>query len=162
MAHMNISNTLWNDTKEAKIAYAEQLFDRVVNWQDYHYTGDDGQVVYPFKDKTIADKFQSKLNDIFLKNYIEFQTFLNTKNINGVIDTWQEVEEFLQNITDDEAMTLMNLVADIQEASGQLNIRMSTETPGMLEAVTRTGTPDINSSRLNNETGEIRIVYTYE
>lgn len=159
---MNISNTLWNDTKEAKIAYAEQLFDRVVNWQDYHYTGDNGQTIYPFADKTDLDKFQDKLNKIFLTHYTEYKTFLNTKGVDGVIDTWQDVEEFLRNITDDETMTLMKLFMDLEAAAGNLNIRMSTTHEGMLEAVTGSDQPLITKSNLDAETGAINIVYTYE
>lgn len=161
MAQMNISNLLWNDTKDAIIALAKQIKDDTVSWQDYHYTGDDGQIVYPFNSKTEADKFQGKLNEIFLTHYTDYQTFLHTKGIEGVIDTWKDVEEFLENITDDEAMTLMKLVGDLQEASGNLNIRMSEQQPGIMEAVTRTETPVITSSNLD-EAGNINIVYTYE
>lgn len=158
---MNISNLLWNDTKDAIIALAKQIKDDTVSWQDYHYTGDDGQIVYPFNSKTEADKFQSKLNEIFLTHYTDYQTFLHTKGIEGVIDTWKDVEEFLENITDDEAMTLMKLIGDLQEASGNLNIRMSEQQPGIMEAVTRTETPVITKSNLD-EAGNINIVYTYE
>lgn len=158
---MNISNLLWNDTKDAIIALAKQIKDDTVSWQDYHYTGDDGQIVYPFNSKTEADKFQGKLNEIFLTHYTDYQTFLHTKGIDGVIDTWKDVEDFLKNITDDEAMSLMRLIGDLQEASGNLNIRMSEQQPGIMEAVTRTETPVITSSNLD-EAGNINIVYTYE
>jgi hypothetical protein len=161
MAQMNISNLLWNDTKEAKIALAQQIFDNI-NWNDYYYIGDDGSTVYPFSSKDNLDKFQSRLNEIFLTHYTDFQKFLNTKGIEGVIDTWKDVEEFLQNITDDETMTLMKLMGDLQAASGQLNIRMSTETPGLVEAVTRTDSPLISKSYINTETGAINVVYTFE
>lgn len=161
MAQMNISNLLWNDTKDAIIALAKQIKDDTVSWQDYHYTGDDGQIVYPFNSKTEADKFQGKLNEIFLTHYTDYQTFLHTKGIDGVIDTWKDVEDFLENITDDEAMSLMRLIGDLQEASGNLNIRMSEQQPGIMEAVTRTETPVITSSNLD-EAGNINIVYTYE
>ena len=160
MSQMNISNLLWNDTKEAKIALAQQIFDNI-NWNDYYYIGDDGSTVYPFSSKGNLDKFQSKLNEIFLTHYTDFQKFLNTKGIEGVIDTWKDVEEFLQNITDDETMTLMRLIGDLQEASGQLNIRMSEEVPGMMEAVTRTEVPVIGDSHIDDR-GNINIVYTYE
>ena len=160
MAQMNISNLLWNDTKEAKIALAQQIFDNI-NWDDYYYIGDDGRTVYPFSSKGNLDKFQSKLNEIFLTHYTDFQKFLNTKGIEGVIDTWKDVEEFLQNITDDETMTLMRLIGDLQEVSGQLNIRMSEEVPGMMEAVTRTEVPVIGDSHIDDR-GNINIVYTYE
>ena len=162
MAEMKISNTLVNDTSSNKIAYARQLFDDRLNWEDYHYIGDEGQAVYPFEGKTDLDKFQEKLNEIFLTHYTDYQVFLHTKGIDGVIDTWKDVEEFLQNITDDETMTLMKLIGDLEEASGQLNIRMSEETPGMLEAVTKTSEPLITKSHIDKETGAIKIVYTFE
>lgn len=160
MAQMNISNLLWNDTKEAKIALAQQIFDNI-NWNDYYYIGDDGSTVYPFSSKGNLDRFQSKLNEIFLTHYTDFQKFLNTKGIEGVIDTWKDVEEFLQNITDDKTMTLMKLIGDLQEASGQLNIRMNEEVPGMMEAVTRTEVPVIGDSHIDDR-GNINIIYTYE
>ena len=166
MAQMNISNTLWNDTKEGKIALAEQLFYDKLNWDDYYYYGDSGEKVYPFKDPTTSqplyEKFQDKLNNIFLTHYTEYQTFLHTKGIDGVIDTWRDVEEFLQNITDDETMTLMKLIGDLEQASGQLNIRMNSDIPGMLDAVTKTSEPLITKSHIDKETGAIKIVYTFE
>ena len=165
MAQMNISNTLWNDTKEGKIALAKQLFDDVVDWDSYYYYGDDGNKVYPFKDAQghdLYEKFQDRLNNIFLTHYVEYQVFLHTKGIEGVIDTWKDVEDFLKDITDDETMTLMKLIGDLEEASGQLNIRMSEEHPGMIEAVTKTDIPAITKSHLDPETGAINIVYTFE
>lgn len=160
MSQMNISNLLWNDTSEGKIALTQQIFDNV-NWNDYYYTDDKGQTVYPFSNKGELDKFQSKLNEIFLTHYTAFQTFLHSKGIDGVIDTWKDIEEFLQNITDDETMTLMKLIGDLQETSGQLNIRMSDNIPGMMEAVTRTDVPAIGESNID-DTGSINIVYTYD
>lgn len=162
MAQMNISNTLWNDTSDATIAYAEQLFDRVVDWNSYHYIGSNGETVYPFKSKTNIEKFQSELNKVFLTHYTAFQEFLNSKGIDGVIDTWKDVEEFLQNITDDDTMTLMKLIGDIQEASGDLNIRFSPSTPGVLQAVTRTEAPYITQSYINPQTGAIMIIHTFD
>lgn len=157
------SNTLWNDDPNNKIInYAEQVKDAEVDWNDYYYIDDNGNTVYPLSSKGNLDKFQSKLNEIFLTHYTDFQKFLNTKGIEGVIDTWKDVEEFLQNITDDETMTLMKLIGDIQEASGQLNIRMSESIPGMMEAITRTETPEISKSHIDEETGAINIVYTFE
>lgn len=161
MAEMKISNILVNDTSEKIIAYTRQLFDQQINWREYHYTGEDGQEVYPFNDKGNLDKFQSKLNEIFLKHYTDFQAFLHSKLEPGIIDSWKDIEEFLQNITDDETMTLMKLIGDIQEASGQLNIRMSNMVPGMMEAVTRTEVPEITQSNIDDR-GSINIVYTYE
>lgn len=162
MAKMNISNTLWNDTSDGKIALAEQLFDDKLNWNDYYYYGDSGEVVHPFDGKGDIDKFQDKLNNIFLTHYVQYQEFLHTKGIEGVIDTWKDVEDFLKQITDDETMTLMKLIGDIEEASGNLNIRLNEEIPGMLDAVTRTETPLITSSHIDSETGQIKIVYSFE
>lgn len=162
MAQMNISNLLWNDTQDAKIAYAEQVYDRVVDWEAYHYVDDTGVVVYPFRNKSNVDKFQTKLNQIFLAHYNEFQAFLNSKLEPGVIDSWKDIEDFLRNISDDESITLMNIIGSLQEASGQLNVRMSSSYPGMMEAVTKTETPNIGKSYIDSETGAIMIVYSFE
>ena len=156
MAEMKISNTLVNDTSSGEIAYAEQLKDRQVNWNDPSYDK------IPQEFKTNASKFQGKLNDFFLKHYNAFQTFLTDKGVDGVIDTWRDVEEFLENISDSEAITLMKLIGDIEEAAGHLNIRMSAEVPGLMEAVTRSDTPVITKSHLDSETGAINIIYTFE
>lgn len=160
MAEMKMANTLYNNAG-GTIAYAEQLFDRVIDWDSYYYIDDNGNVVKPFRNKQVLDKFQARLNNIFLTHYVDFQKFLNTKGIDGVIDTWKDVEEFLKSITDDETMTLMKLIGDLQEAAGQLNVRMSTDVPGMMEAVTRTSEPLISDSYIDEETGNINIIYTY-
>lgn len=162
MAEMNISNTLWNDTSEGRIAFAEQLFDRVIDWDSYYYINDEGVTVYPFRNKSVLDKFQARINDLFLNHYVDFQKFLNTKGIDGVIDTWKDVEEFLESISDSEATKLIAMIRDVQLASGQLNIRMSSSYPGAVEAVTTYDTLDISDSHIDEETGKINIIYNFE
>ena len=161
MAQMNISNTLWNDTQEAKIALSEQVFDRTVDWQQYHYIDKDGNTVYPFQDKQVADKFQSKLNQIILEHYTQFQAFLHSKLEPGVIDSWQDIEDFLEGISDDEAMKLVSIIHQIEIKGGSLNIRMSTEIPGMLDALS-TADNISTTSQIDQETGQIQVRYTFE
>lgn len=161
MVQMNISNTLWNDTQEAKIALSEQIFDRTVNWQEYHYVDKDGNTVYPFSNKQLADKFQSKLNEIILEHYTQFQAFLHSKLNPDVIDSWQDIEDFLEGISDDEAMKLVSIINQIEIKGGSLNIRMSTEIPGMLDALS-TADNISTKSKIDAETGEIKVSYTYE
>lgn len=165
---MNISNTLWNDTKEAIIAYAKQLKDNQIDWTDsskkYNetYINKQGQTV-PVIDpsfKTEGNKLQDRLNEFFLNHWADFQMFLNDKGVDGVIDTWRDVEEFLEDISDDDATTLMGIINTLQEASGNLNIRMSSTIPGLMEAVTRTEEPVIGKSHIEN-TGMIKIVYNF-
>lgn len=162
MAEMKISNTLVKDSGDRIIAFVKQLKDTELDWRDYHYTDEDGNTVYPFEDKEDADKFQDKLNDIFLKHYNKFEEFLNSKMDPGVIDSWKDIEEFLQSISDDETMTLMKMIEDVQTASGQLNVRLSETYPGSLEALTTSEFMDITKSYLDPETGAINIVYNFD
>lgn len=162
MAEMKISNTLVKDSGDKIIAFVNQLKDAGLNWMDYHYVGEDGTTVYPLANKTDADRFQNKLNDIFLTHYNKFEEFLNGKMDQGVIDSWKDIEEFLQSISDDETMTLMKLIGDVQTASGQLNVRLSETYPGSLEALTTSEFMDITKSYLDPETGAINIIYNFD
>lgn len=157
-----MSGTWYATDGEGTVAYVRQLLDNVVDWDDYFYIDDNGNHVYPFQNKTNLDKFQNKLNEIFLSHFVDFQKFLNTKGIDGVIDTWKDVQEFLEGISDSESMELMNIIRDIQLSSGQLNVRMSEDIPGSLEAVTTTDFMDIDNSYMDEETGALNIVYNFE
>lgn len=155
MADMKISNTMVNDTSSNIIAYAEQLKDKLLNWSDYNKV--------PDAFKTEVNKFQGKLNDFFLRHYDEWRHFLEDKDLEDeTINTWKELEEFLEGITDSESMELMNIIRDIQLSSGQLNVRMSEDIPGSLEAVTTTDFMDIDNSYMDEETGALNIVYNFE
>lgn len=155
------SNTLWNDST-GLMSYAEQTKDEQVNWLSYHYVDAEGNTVYPFQSKTDVDKFQSRLNNLFLNHYNDFQAFLNSKLEPGVIDSWKDIEEFLQGLSDTETITLMNIIGDVQLSSGQLNIRMSEDYPGAVEAVTISQYMDVSKSYIDSETGAIKVVFNYE
>ena len=154
MAEMKISNTLFNDTSSGEIAYSEQLKDRQIIWTNPNYD----RVPAAMKDD--QHKFQDKLNDFFLKHYNEFQTFLHDKGVEGVIDTWKDVEDFLNGISDEQAYTLMTLITSLEASYGQLAIGLSEDIPGLVIATSTTDTFSISSSYID-EMGRIRIVYTY-
>ena len=158
---MNISNTLWNDTSSGEIAYSEQLKERLL--KDYIATLTETEKErIPAIIKSNSGVFQDKLNQFFLDHYIAYEHFLNDVDLaDETINTWKELENFLEGISDDEAKKLLNIVEELQVASGMLNVRMSSTVPGMLEAVTTTSTVDISNSFLNDKTGAVGIVYTY-
>lgn len=157
MAEMKISNTLVNDTSDGIIAFAEQEKDRQINWQVQKFVD-----WIPASMRTEANKFQDKLNQFFLDHYVEYQKFLNTGGVEGVIDTWHDLEEFLEGISDSEAYTLVGMITAIQQVTGQLTIRMSDSIPGLMEAVTASDTLRIDESYIDDETGIIKIVYNYD
>ena len=166
---MKISNTLFNDTSTGEIAFAEQLKDRSIAWddntKDYNSTYIDGsgntQPAISSSLKTEANKFQSALNALFLKHFADFQIFLHDKGVPGVIDTWRDVEEFLAGISDTE-VTLMRIALGLQAETGMLNVRMSDSYPGMMEAVTLSDNFAMYSSSLDSETGALNLVYNFE
>ena len=51
---------------------------------------------------------------------------------------------------------------NVISASGQLNVRVSQEIPGMLEVVSTTDFMDIDDSYMDEETGALNIVYNFE
>ena len=157
MAEMKISNTLVNDTSDGIIAFAEQEKDRQINWQVQKFVD-----WIPASMRTEANKFQDKLNQFFLDHYVEYQKFLNTGGVEGVIDTWHDLEAFLEGISDSEAYTLVGMITAIQQVTGQLTIRMSDEIPGLMEAVTANDTLRIDESYIDPETGIIKIIYNYD
>lgn len=161
MAEMKISNTLVKDSGDRIIAFGKQLKDTNVKWLDYHYVDEDGNTVYPFQSKTDVDKFQDKLNAIFLAHYNDYQAFLNSKLNPGVIDSWKDIEDFLKGVSGSEAITLMDIIKDVQLSSGQLNIRMSEDYPGAIEAVTISQYMDVSKSYIDPETGAIRVVFNF-
>ena len=157
MADMKISNTLVNDTSSGIISYAEQEKDRQINWQVQKFVD-----WIPESMRTEANKFQDKLNQFFLDHYVEYQKFLNTGGVEGVIDTWHDLEAFLEGISDSEAYTLVGMITAMQQVTGQLTIRMNEDVPGLMEAVTSNDTLRIDDSYIDPETGIIKIIYNYD
>ena len=137
--------------------YAEQSKDKTIDWTVQKFVS-----WIPEAMRDDAHKFQDKLNDFFLDHYVEYQKFLNTGGVEGVIDTWHDLEEFLEGISDDEAYQLMDMITAIQQAAGQLNIRMSPTIPGMMEAVTSNETLRMENSYIDDETGIIKMVYAFD
>ena len=158
---MNISNILWNDTQEAKLAYSEQIFDKTINWSSYHYVNKDGITIYPFRNREPEDRIQSNINEIVLEHYTQFQAFLHSKLEPGVIDSWQDIEDFLENISDSETIKLVNIIRELELKCGTLHIEMSEEIPGMLNALNTTDHIS-TTSKIDDATGEIQIKYTLQ
>ena len=153
MAEMKISNTLKNDTEEGILAYVQQLKDTSIDWSAYTKVSKD----FKMDD---SNRFQHKLNDFFLKHYDEFHSFLEDKGVEGVIDTWKDIEDFVAEITDSETMRLVTLIRDTQLY--QINVRMSTEVPGMLKVVTTSGYVSTEQTTMDIETGALRVVFDFD
>lgn len=174
------ANTLWNSDSSGQIAYAEQIGDGLIDWTSpaKKYNGtypnpEDPSERLPYvpdeyKNKTDetgknVSKFQSSLNEFFLNHWADWLHFLYDEGITpGVIDSWKEVQDFLESISDEEAMTLMKIIGDVQTASGQLNVRISEDYPGSLEAVTTSEFMNITGSYLDPQTGAINIIYNFD
>lgn len=160
MAQVNISNTFWNDTSTGTIAFSEQLKERLL--KDYIATLSElDRSRIPSDIQDISGVFQARLNEFFLAHYVAYEHFLHDVDLaDETINTWKELEEFLAGISDSEGITLLRMVADIQIKSGQLNVRMSDEVPGLVEAVTVADIPMITESHID-DTGAINMVYTF-
>lgn len=160
MAQVNISNTFWNDTSTGTIAFSEQLKERLL--KDYIATLSElDRSRIPSDIQDISGVFQARLNEFFLEHYLAYEHFLNDVDLaDETINTWKELEEFLAGISDSEGITLLKMIADIQIKSGQLNVRMSDEVPGLVEAVTVADIPMITESHID-DTGAINMVYTF-
>jgi len=181
------ANTLWNSDSSGQIAYAEQVGDGLIDWNSAakkyngtypnpEYDPDDPSkgperlpyVPEEYKNKVDTtgknvSKFQSSLNEFFLNHWADWLHFLYDEGVKpGIIDSWKEVQDFLESISDDEAITLMKIIGDVQTASGQLNVRLSETYPGSLEALTTSEFMDITKSYLDPETGAIKIVYNFD
>lgn len=170
MAQMNISNTLWNDTSSGEIAYSEQLKDKAIRWNtvDPNQAPEGQTPKYKLPSEFLNldfrgnAQFQTLLNEFFLSHYVEFHNFLEEKGVDGVIDTWKDVEEFLDSISDDQAITLLSLIRDSQLLNGYIKIEMSSTVPGLIQAISNVDTPSISNSFIDDETGIIRLIYNIE
>lgn len=182
MAEINktyTSNTLWNDSSGI-IACAEQSFDNQVDWTNSgkKYNGsypdpeDPTQSIsyIPVTFKTDANKFQSKLNEFFLNHWADWQKFLHEEGIDPhTIDSWYEVQRFLEDIDDSEAMTLKKIISEIEIKSGTLNITMhenieeteANKIYGLMVAVSTSVDMDVSQSYVDPETGVIKLIYDF-
>ena len=92
MAQMNISNTLWNDTRDAIIAYAKQLHDNTIDWTNSgkKYNGEYENPDYDPEDpgspqylpimpsdytSNSNSKLQSSLNEFFLNKILQISKY---------------------------------------------------------------------------------------
>jgi len=181
MAEMKISNTLVKDSGDRIIAFGKQLKDDNIDWtsEKKKYNGSYPDPEDPTKSipyipdydpehpdvfsKTESNKFQSRLNEFFLDHWADWQKFLHDEGVqSGIIDSWKEVQDFLKGISDDEAMTLLTFITTIELASGTLNIRMSEDYPGAVEAVETSSDYNVSNSKIDPETGAIKIVFNFE
>ena len=138
MAEMKISNTLVNDTSSGEIAYSEQLKDRLIDWansqleynkqyQDPEYPDDPTKKIYAVPrsndlSEQEREKFQTHLNELFLNHYAQFQLFLNDVDLaDSTINTWKELEEFLEGISDTDAQKLLDKFDTLQTEIDDIN-----------------------------------------
>lgn len=154
MAQMNISNTLVNDTIDQLIAYARQLKDDKIDWAQWKKVAEEY--------KTEDGKRQSKLNELFLKLHQDYHTFIEDAGpVDGVIDSWKEVEDFLDTISDKS--TLKELMIPLYANQGLLTIELNPLVPGQLVG---TYTDDDlaleDSSRLDQVTGQLILDFGFE
>lgn len=124
MAQMNISSTLHNDTSEGVIAFAEQLRQQLINWNEYpHVLGELGQD---------RPNLQNDLNALFLSVYEKFLTFLNDADAtSSAINTWKEIERFLADYAD---------TGTLKEIVDQLNANIESRLNVVLENSTGSST----------------------
>ena len=176
----NTANTLWNSDSSGLLAYSEQVKDGQINWNEntkkYNGTypnpeydpedptkGPERLPYIPESFQTESNKFQSNLNEFFLNHWADWLHFLYDEGVKpGIIDSWKEVQDFLKGISDDEAMTLLTFISNIELASGTLNIRMSEDYPGAVEAVETSPDYNVSNSKIDPETGAIKIVFNFE
>lgn len=121
---MNISSTLYNDTSEGVIAFAEQLRQQLINWNEYpHVIGELGQD---------RPNLQNDLNALFLSVYEKFLTFLNdADSTSSAINTWKEIERFLADYAD---------TGTLKEIVDQLNANIESRLNVVLENSTGSST----------------------
>lgn len=166
------ANTLWNNDESGQIAYAEQIKDGEVKWDDpsKKYNGSypdpteqdpSRKTPYiPAEWKTEDNKFQNKLNEFFLNHWADWQHFLHEEGLNPqTIDTWKELEEFLKGIGDSEAFTLLSLIESMEQQAGHLAIGMDDNIPGLMVATSTSDVVTMEDSHIDEQTGIIKIVY---
>lgn len=157
MAEMKISNTLVNDTSSGEIAYARQLKDDVANYAPY-------EKLTPsiINEYNLNTKLQDKLNNFFLHHYNEWREFIEDEGLDpDTIDSWYEVQRFLEGISDEEAMTLNHIIAEIEAKSGTLNISMDEDIPGLMIATSTSSLMNLSDSYID-EKGIIKLIYSFD
>ena len=142
MAEMKISNTLVNDDSSQIIAYAEQIVDRV-NYLNLKLNNPTLRAI-----ATALDTLRK-----------EFDTLVgNPEKMEGVIDTFKEIEKFLEEVV--PGTTLNDLLLPL--SFGIIAIDINSET-GIITAIAPNDKIALNTtkSKINRETGEINIAIDY-
>jgi hypothetical protein len=111
MADTYLGNTLINNDSSKTIAYIKQLKDDTIkNYINNLNDTDKGRV--PSAIKNAAGVFQQTLNNFFLQGWLDFQRFLLDEGVDPtIIDSWKEVQDFLEGLPDDQARWLESTIA---------------------------------------------------
>lgn len=142
MAEMKISNTLVNDDSSQIIAYAEQIIDRV------------NYVNLKLNNPTLR-----ALAGALEKLRGEFDTLVgDPSKMEGVIDTFKEIEKFLEEVT--PGTTLNDMLLPL--SFGVIAIDINPET-GIVTATAPNDKIALNTtkSKIDPETGKINIAIDY-
>ena len=142
MAEIKISNTLVNDDSSQIIAYAEQIVDRV-NYLNLKLNNPTLRAIATALD-TLRKEFDILVGD--------------PEKIEGVIDTFKEIEKFLEEVV--PGTTLNDLLLPL--SFGVIAIDINSET-GIVTAIAPNDKIALNTtkSKINRETGEINIAIDY-
>ena len=142
MAEIKISNTLVNDDSSQLIAYAEQIVDRV-NYLNLKLNNPNLRVIANALDK-LRGEFNTLVGDF--------------SKMEGVIDTFKEIEKFLEEVT--PGTTLNDLLLPLSFGVIAIDINPLT---GIVTAIAPNDKIALNTtkSKINRETGEINIAIDY-
>ena len=142
MAEIKISNTLVNDDSSQIIAYAEQIVDRV-NYLNLKLNNPTLRAIATALD-TLRKEFDTLVGD--------------PEKMEGVIDTFKEIEKFLEEVVPGTTLNDMLLAL----AFGVIAIDINSET-GIVTAIAPNEKIALNTtkSKINRETGEINIAIDY-
>lgn len=142
MAEIKISNTLVNDDSSQIIAYAEQIIDRV-NYVNLKLNNPTLRVIAGALDK-LRGEFDTLVGD--------------PSKMEGIIDTFKEIEKFLEEIV--PGTTLNDMLLPLSFGVIAINIDPLT---GIVTATAPNDKIALNTtkSKINPETGEINIAIDY-
>ena len=142
MAEMKISNTLVNDDSNQIIAYAEQIVDRV-NYLNLKLNNPTLRALANSLDILRRD-FDILVGD--------------SSKMEGVIDTFKEIEKFLEEVT--PGTTLNDMLLPL--SFGVIAIDIDPET-GIITATAPNDKIALNTtkSKIDPETGKINIAIDY-
>ena len=142
MAEMKISNTLVNDDSNQTIAYAEQIVDRV-NYINLKLNNPTLRLLASALDK-LRGEFDTIVGD--------------SSKMEGVIDTFKEIEKFLEEVT--PGTTLNDLLLPLSFGVIAIDIDPLT---GIVTATAPNDKIALNTtkSKIDPKTGKINIAIDY-